>query len=501
MVLVTEPRASVNQLTFSLKHIYYGEHNVLSRPYLIVREKKSPVRNKNRIPETLLWAKGNMTYNYTQSHAAPMDYTATGSFIQGARSRQQDWFRTLDVPQHNATLLLMGDGHNTWCEEDTNRVAQYFSEGAQKLTELFQGSDPSTREVLDYLYVHAAQLFVDTSVSCSGGSSIICCLVTPSDCAALSCGDSEIVIEHGGELHTIAPFDWDTEAGVGIATEMGRITGKPFIEMRQRPDALAWEKRCMPCFNFHGQARTGCVPETLGFIGGGVVGFDPLRAAEKRKLMELCAGIYQTEALPAAAEVVDPLEQALTAVVHERLSLLPGGWAPTLHLTGSTAGLRVTMASDGIRSKGCFPLERTLQHYVAQLDRPELTACALLCQSPDGILSRNVGKVQPTNPFRLDVLRQSNCTPGDPSGLLVSQTRFLQAMATEDSLTLLQAAYAKWLPLVADKEWQAAIAEQFAYFARTPTLGAAENPLEFLNRAAVLNLSDDNTSTIQVRFE
>jgi hypothetical protein len=74
-------------------------------------------------------------------------------------------------------------------------------------------------------------------------------------------------------------------------------------------------------------------------------------------------------------------------------------------------------------------------------------------------------------------------------------------MATTDSLSLLREAYAKWLPLVADKEWQAAIAEQFAYFAGTPTLGAAENPLEFLNRAAVLNLSDDNTSTIQVRFE
>lgn len=430
-------------------------------------------------------------------------YTVTSSFVQGARSRQQDWFRTVDVPQRNGTLLLMGDGHSTWCETDTERVAGYFSDGVQKLTDLFQGSEPNAREILDYLYLHAARLFVDESAFSSCGSSIICCLVTPSECAALSRGDSEIVIEHGGELHSIAPFDWDTEIGAGIAKKMGEITKKPFAEMRHRPDAPKWENRRLPCFEFPGRTRTDCIPETLGFIGGQDLNFGPVRVDIRRKLMELCAGIYQPESLPAAAEVVDPLEQVLTAVVHAKLSLLSGvGRTPTLHLTGPTEGLRVTMASDGIRSKGCLPLEQTLQHYVAQLDKPELTACALLSQSPDSILFRNTGEAEPsTDPFRLNVLRQANRTFGDPSGILSSPTRFLQSMASEGCLDLLQEAYAMWLPLAADSAWQEAIAEQFVYFAENPTLGSAGNPLEFVNRAAVLNLSDDNTSTIQVRFE
>lgn len=430
-------------------------------------------------------------------------YTVVSSFVQGARSRQQDWFRTVDVPQQNATLLLMGDGHGTWSEPDTERVTQYFSDGVQKLTDLFQGSEPNAREILDYLYLHAARLFIEESAFSSSGSSIICCLVTPSDCAALSRGDSEIVIERGGELHSVAPFDWDTEYGVGIAKEMGKITGKPFTEMRQRPDALKWENRHLPCFEFPARTRTDCIPETLGFIGGNDLDFGPVRVDIKRKLMELCAGIYQPESLPAAAEVADPLEQTLTAVVHEKLSLFPGvGRTPTLHLTGPTEGLCVTMASDGIRSKGCLPLEQTLQHYVAQLDKPELTACDLLSQSPDSILFRHTGDTEPSkNPFRLNVLRQSNRPFGDPSGILRSPTWFLQSMASEGCLDLLREAYALWLPLATDGAWQAAIAEQFAYFAKNPTLGSARNPLEFLNRAAVLNLSDDNTSTVQVRFE
>lgn len=430
-------------------------------------------------------------------------YTVTSSFVQGARSRQQDWFRTVDIPQQNATLLLMGDGHSTWSELDTERVTQYFSDGVQKLTDLFQGSEPNAREILDYLYLHAARLFIEKSTFSSCGSSIICCLVTPSECAALSRGDSEIVIEHGGELHSIAPFDWNTESGAGIAKEMGQITGKPFTETCQRRDALKWENRHLPCFEFVGRTRTDCVPETLGFIGGNDLDFGPVRIDTKRKLMELCAGIYQPESLPAAAEIVDPLEHVLTTVVHEKLSLLSGvGRTPTLHLTGPTGGLRATMASDGIRSKGCFPLEQTLQHYVAQLDKPELTACALMSQSTDSILFRNTGEAEHSkDPFRLNVLRQSNRTFGDPSGILGSPTRFLQSMAAEGCLDLLKKAYAVWLPLAVDSAWQEAIAEQFAYFAENPTLGSAGNPLEFLNRAAVLNLSDDNTSTIQVRFE
>ena len=430
-------------------------------------------------------------------------YTVTSSFVQGARSRQQDWFRIVDVPQRNGTLLLMGDGHSTWCEIDTERVTGYFSDGVQKLTDLFQGSEPNAREILDYLYLHAARRFIKSSVFASCGSSIICCLVTPSECAVLSRGDSEVVIEHGGELHSVAPFDWDTECGVGIAEEMGQITERPFIKMRQRPDALKWENRLLPCFEFPGQTRTDCIPETLGFIGGKDLDFGPVRLNIKRKLMELCAGIYQPESLPAAAEVVDPLEQALTAVVHEKLSLLSGvGRTPTLHLTGPTEGLRVTMASDGIRSKGCFPLEQTLQHYVAQLDKPELTACALMSQSPDSILFRHTGDTEPgKNPFRLNMLRQSNRPFGDPSGILSSPTRFLQSMASEGCLDLLLEAYLVWLPNAVDDAWQEAITEQFTYFAENPTLGSARNPLEFLNRAAVLNFSDDNTSTIQVRFE
>ncbi len=430
-------------------------------------------------------------------------YTITSSFIQGARSRQQDWFRIVDVPQQNATLLLMGDGHSTWSELDTERVTQYFSDGVQKLTDLFQGSEPNAREILDYLYLHAARLFIEKSTISSCGSSIICCLVTPSECAALSRGDSEIVIEHGGELHSIAPFDWNTESGAGIAKEMGQITEKPFIETCQRRDALKWENRHLPCFEFGGRIRTDCVPETLGFIGGNDLDFGPVRIDTKRKLMELCAGIYQPESLPAAAETVDSLEQVPTAVVHEKISLSSGiGRTPTLHLTGPTVGLRATMGSDGIRSKGCFPLEQTLQHYVAQLNKPELTACALMSQSADSVLFRNTGKASPVkDPFSLNVLRQSNRTLGDPSGILGSPTRFLQSMAAEGCLDLLQKAYAVWLPLAVDSAWQEAITEQFAYFAENPTLGSAENPLEFLNRVAVLNLSDDNTSTVQVRFE
>jgi hypothetical protein len=157
------------------------------------------------------------------------------------------------------------------------------------------------------------------------------------------------------------------------------------------------------------------------------------------------------------------------------------------------------MASDGIRSKGCLPLNRTIEHYATLLENPNLTPGLFLTLSPDSILQHFLGPIVPgQNPMKLNMLRENGAPHGDPKGLLSSHTRFLQEMAAPNSLQIIKSAYDMWLPCVADQTWRDAINEQLEYFTHTPTLQDAQNPLEFVNRCAVLNLSDDNVSSVQI---
>jgi hypothetical protein len=395
----------------------------------------------------------------------------TESFIQGARFGQADWSRIVNTPTNDATFILFGDGHGYWSTQEVDLVADLFRESLEKLPqdEAYDASD-----ILLHCYQYAANHFITQKQNFDGGSSIICCFVTETEFVALSCGDSEILVEHHGEKHYIEPFDWDSPNGIKILNKISAITDKQFLGLKKRPDSLQWEDRKLPEFRTTKfSSSIYCLPETIGFLGSGEV-FDSQRFSveQKTKLCQLCAGVFPEEGFTR--------EDLFTIV-------------------GPTEGIKITMASDGIRSKGCLPLNRTIEHYATLLENPNLTPGLFLTLSPDSILQHFLGPIVPgQNPMKLNMLRENGAPHGDPKGLLSSHTRFLQEMAAPNSLQIIKSAYDMWLPCVADQTWRDAINEQLEYFTHTPTLQDAQNPLEFVNRCAVLNLSDDNVSSVQI---
>jgi hypothetical protein len=204
-----------------------------------------------------------------------------------------------------------------------------------------------------------------------------------------------------------------------------------------------------------------CLPETIGLLGGGeIFSGQILSSDQKIELCQLCAGVL-------------PEEEPYT-----REDLFT--------IVGHTKGIKITMASDGIRSKGCLPLSRTIEQYTTILENPNLTPGIFLTLSPDSILKHFLGPVEAgQNPMKLNMLRENGAPRGDPKGILSSYTRFLQEMTAPNSLQIIKSAYDMWLPCVADQTWRDAINEQLEYFKHTPTLQDAQNPLEFVNRCVV----------------
>ena len=410
-----------------------------------------------------------------------IEYSTKTSFVQGARSSQADWFRAITVEAYGGALFLMGDGHGAWNQKKTDEVTAFFEEQIDMLPIHFSVDPPCPSEALDWIYRGAASRFVDENIGFAGGSSIICCFVTTEQYAVLVRGDSEVILEHEDRARVITPFDWNTEYGNVLATAIEKATKKQFKGMVKRTDALPWEERYRPSFQVSAftPASVECLPETIGLIGGRGISFNGVSTETVKQVMEICAGI---------SEIEDPSTRATRVGV-------------ALANDCSTRGLTITMASDGIRSKGCFPLCGTIGAYTARLQTPDLTPCMLIYGSHDSILMRNTGEPRVgTNPLKLNVLRGMLGEPTDPRRLLSSTTHFLQMMSRPDALQILKAAYDMWLPLAADAAWRKAIEEQFEYFETTPTLADAENPLEFLNRAAVLNLSDDNVSSARIEI-
>jgi len=396
----------------------------------------------------------------------------TESFIQGARFGQADWFRTVNTPTDDATFILFGDGHGDWSKNDADLVADLFREGLDNLS---QEEDDDAPDILLYCYRYAVARFINLKQNFNGGSSVICCLVTETEFVALSCGDSEILVEHQGEKHYIEPFDWDSPNGTKILNKVSTITDKQFLGLKKRPDSLQWENRKMPEFRTTKfSSSLYCLPETIGLLGGGeIFSGQILSSDQKIELCQLCAGVL-------------PEEEPYT-----REDLFT--------IVGHTKGIKITMASDGIRSKGCLPLSRTIEQYTTILENPNLTPGIFLTLSPDSILKHFLGPVEAgQNPMKLNMLRENGAPRGDPKGILSSYTRFLQEMAAPNSLQIIKSAYDMWLPCVADQTWRDAINEQLEYFKHTPTLQDAQNPLEFVNRCVVLNLSDDNVSSVQI---
>jgi hypothetical protein len=396
----------------------------------------------------------------------------TESFIQGARFGQADWFRTVNTPTDDATFILFGDGHGDWSKNDADLVADLFREGLDNLS---QEEDDDAPDILLYCYRYAVARFINLKQNFNGGSSVICCLVTETEFVALSCGDSEILVEHQGEKHYIEPFDWDSPNGTKILNKVSTITDKQFLGLKKRPDSLQWENRKMPEFRTTKfSSSLYCLPETIGLLGGGeIFSGQILSSDQKIELCQLCAGVL-------------PEEEPYT-----REDLFT--------IVGHTKGIKITMASDGIRSKGCLPLSRTIEQYTTILENPNLTPGIFLTLSPDSILKHFLGPVEAgQNPMKLNMLRENGAPRGDPKGILSSYTRFLQEMTAPNSLQIIKSAYDMWLPCVADQTWRDAINEQLEYFKHTPTLQDAQNPLEFVNRCVVLNLSDDNVSSVQI---
>ena len=395
----------------------------------------------------------------------------TESFIQGARFGQADWYRTVNTPAEDATFIIFGDGHGAWSSKEADLVADLFLESLENLPkdEAYDASD-----ILLYCYEFVANRFITMKYNFDGGSSIICCFVTETEFVALSCGDSEILIEYQGEKHSIEPFDWDSPNGTKILNKISEITNKQFLGVKKRPDSLSWENRKLPEFRTTKfSSSLYCLPETIGFLGGTEV-FDSQSCSteQKTKLCQLCAGVFPGESFTR--------EDLFTIVGH-------------------TKGIKITMASDGIRSKGCLPLDRTIEHYTTILENQNLTPGIFLTLSPDSILKHFLGPVvSGQNPMKLNMLRDDRAPIGDPQGIISSSTRFLQEMAGPNSLEIIKSAYDMWLPCVTDEAWKRAVDEQLEYFTHTPTLQDAQNPLEFVNRCAVLNLSDDNVSSVQI---
>ena len=394
------------------------------------------------------------------------------SFVKGARNSQCDWFFKVEIPKtigglcSSGHLFVFGDGHGEeWTPSFSSSIEQYFLNSLDELSD--ESEFKTNSQLLDYLYHSVTQKFITDYFYVSAGSSIICCLITTDDCAILIRGDSEIVLEQSDhDLEYIPSFDWSLPLSVELASQIGKVVCKPFLKMKKRLDALAWEERFHPLFM---GSSTSPLPETIGLIGGQEIGFTGINNATRRQIMELCCGTWSGNA---------------------KLRCMAASYPRC------TEGLTITMASDGIRSKGCMPLTETLKYYVNILNKLDTTPCKLITSSPDCILVRQLVPINPSsNPFKLNVLKRDY---NNSTGLLSSPTRFLEVMSEADSLEMLKISYDLWLPLVTDAEWKEAIDESFSYFSKTPTLADAENPLEFLNRMCVLNLSDDNTSTVRI---